>query len=108
MRCVVCGLAAVAVFGAAIVRLPGQSLADLRERYARESALQLAPGYAEVTSDSARSNGFVWEVCEYYAGGFLSTGFDAERLGDIPAARVWYQRAAYSPDPLIQARLDRL
>ncbi|HTA39732.1 MAG TPA: hypothetical protein VK760_11670, partial [Candidatus Acidoferrales bacterium] len=82
---------------------------DVRTHYAQESALQLAPGYADVTSDPARSNGFVWEVREYYAGGFFSTGYDAERLGDKPAARVWYQRAAaYSPDPLIRSRLDRL
>ena len=44
------------------------------KHYAQESALQLAPGYADVTSDPLRSNGFVWEVREYYAGGFFSTG----------------------------------
>ncbi len=89
--------------------MPNAQKIDVFKHYAQESRLQLAPGYADVTSDPARSNGFVWEVREYYAGGFFSTGYDAERLGDKPAARVWYQRAAaYSPDPLIQSRLERL
>jgi hypothetical protein len=89
--------------------IPNAQKIDMRKHYPQEAALQLAPGYADITSDPARSNGFVWEVREYYAGGFFSTGYDAERLGDKPAARVWYQRAAaYSPDPLIQTRLDRL
>jgi Protein of unknown function (DUF2723) len=89
--------------------IPNAQKIDLRRHYAAESALQLAPGYAAITDDPARSNGFVWEVREYYAGGFFSTGYDAERLGDIPSARVWYQRAAaYSPDPLIASRLERL
>jgi Protein of unknown function (DUF2723) len=89
--------------------IPNAQKFDLPKHYARESALQLAPGYADITANPARSNGFVWEVREYYAGGFFSTGYDAERLGDKPAARAWYQRAAaFSPDPLIQSRLDRL
>jgi hypothetical protein len=89
--------------------IPNAQHIDVRRHYAAESALQLAPGYADVTSEPARSNGFVWEVREYYAGGFFSTGYDAERLGDVASARVWYQRAAaYSNDPLIRERLDRL
>jgi hypothetical protein len=89
--------------------IPNAQRVDVRRHYAVETALQLAPGYADVTSDPARSNGFVWEVREYYAGGFFSTGYDAERLRDFASARVWYQRAAaYSNDPLIRERLDRL
>jgi 4-amino-4-deoxy-L-arabinose transferase-like glycosyltransferase len=89
--------------------IPNQQKIDVRRHYAVESALQLTPGYADITADPARSNGFVWEVREYYAGGFFSTGYDAERLGDKPSAHAWYERAAaYSPDRLIRARLDRL
>jgi hypothetical protein len=89
--------------------IPNAQKIDLRTHYTQESALQLAPGYADITSDPLRSNGFVWEVREYYAGGFFSAGYDAEEFGDKPAARAWYQRAAaFSPDPLIQSRLDRL
>jgi hypothetical protein len=89
--------------------IPNARRIDVPKHYAAESALQTAPGYAAITDDPWRANGFVWEVREYYAGGFFSTGYDAERLGNIPEARAWYERAAaYSNDPLIRSRLEKL
>jgi hypothetical protein len=89
--------------------IPNTQRIDIRRHYAEETALQDAPGYAAVTAEPSRSNGFVWEVREYYAGGFFSTGYAAERLGDIAAAKSWYERAAaYSSDPIIRERLHRL
>jgi hypothetical protein len=67
--------------------------AELQRHYRAETALQSAPGYADVAVDSWKSNGFGTAVREYYAGGFFSTGYDAERLGDIPSARYWYEAA---------------
>ena len=78
-------------------------------RYREEVVLQSLPGYAAISPNRWLSNGFGSDVRAYYAAGFFSTGADAERLGDPPAAITWYERArAYSPDPLIEAQLERL
>jgi hypothetical protein len=82
---------------------------DLARRYAEETALEHSPGYAQVSADRWLTNGFGSTVREYYAGGFFSTGADAERLSKIPDAIHWYERArAYSSDPLIELQLQRL
>jgi hypothetical protein len=82
---------------------------DLARRYAEETALENAPGYAQVPADRWLTNGFGSVVREYYAGGFFSTGADAERLGKIPDAIQRYERAqAYSSNPLIGQQLERL
>lgn len=82
---------------------------DIKRRFRAEAALESRPGYATISADSRASNGFGPLVREYYAAGFFSTGADAKWLGDVPAARFWYGRAAaYSSDPLIAEQLERL
>ncbi|HVA34560.1 MAG TPA: hypothetical protein VNG31_10460, partial [Candidatus Baltobacteraceae bacterium] len=82
---------------------------DLQRHYRREVALMSVPGYADVPPLRRQSNGFARTVREYYAGGFFSAGFDAQRLGDKTAARAWYRRAQrYFPDPLIEQRIKML
>ncbi len=89
--------------------VPLQSNIDLKKRYATEVALESQPGYAQVYEDRWLSNGFGDVVREYYAGGFFTTAYDAERLGKIGEARRWYQiAAAYSPDQIILDRLRAL
>ncbi len=82
---------------------------DAAQRYRVEAALQSAPGYGDVTAERWLSNGFGEAVREYYAGGFFSTGYDAELLGDKKTALYWYERArAYSNNPIIAARINAL
>ena len=82
---------------------------DLARHYRDEAALQSAPGYAEIGPDRWKTNGFGTTVREYYAGGFFSTGLDAERLGAAVLAIAWYERAReYFDDPIIGARLNAL
>jgi hypothetical protein len=83
--------------------------ANLRAQFGEEVKLQTAPGYGDVPPGHWNSNGMAATVREYYAGGFFSTGYDAERLGDRAAARFWYEAAqAYFPDPMIARRIEML
>jgi hypothetical protein len=82
---------------------------DLAQRYRTEAALESSPGYGEVPADRWLTNGFGRAVREYYAGGFFSTGYDAEQLGGRKAALFWYERArTYFNDPMIDARINAL
>ena len=95
--------------GIASIVVPLSKRLPLASRYRTEVALQSAPGFADISSDRWQSNGFGSVVRAYYAGGFFSTGYDAERLGDIANARYWYQRAQqYSDEPVIAERLNAL
>lgn len=80
---------------------------DVRNHYELERALMSAPGYGDVTADRWRSNGWGATVRAYYAGGFLSAGVNAERLGRIADARYWYGAARYyNPDPVVQSQWE--
>jgi hypothetical protein len=88
--------------------IPNGTHIDVQRHFREEVMLQSRPGYAAISPDAEHSNGFGSKVREYYAGGFFSTAADAERVGDVKAARLWYERAAaYSTDPLIAAQLER-
>jgi hypothetical protein len=82
---------------------------NVAQRYRLEAALESVSGYGDVSADRWLSNGFGEAVREYYAGGFFSTGYDAELLGDKRTALYWYERArAYSNNPIIAARINEL
>lgn len=97
------------VFGVVSELIPATQRVDPAAHYRAEVALETANGYGDVPADARRTNGFGPAVREYYAGGFFSTGYDAERLGDTELARGWYEKArAYYPDPMIDRRLRRI
>lgn len=97
------------VFGVVSELIPATARVDAAAHYRAEAALESAPRYGDVSSDARQTNGFGKAVREYYAGGFFSTGLDAERLGNADLARGWYEKArAYYPDPMIDARLRRI
>jgi hypothetical protein len=83
--------------------IPRDARSAVREHYAREVALQSRPGYADVSEDSWKSNGFGREVRTFYAEGFLATALDARHLADQRAARYWFARAtAYASGELLR------
>jgi hypothetical protein len=97
------------VYGVVSRMVDNAQRGDLQTHYRLETALESAPNYGNVSADRWQSNGFGIAVREYYAGGFFSTGYDAERLGDRRAALYWYEKAKqYFSDPIIDARINAL
>jgi hypothetical protein len=97
------------VYGVVSRMVENGSHADVARRFRIETALESSPGYGDVPGDRWRTNGFGSTVREYYAGGFFSTGYDAELLGNSKAALYWYERAReYFNDPMIDARIKAL
>ncbi len=82
------------VDGVVAEMIPMGTPVDVKRHFREETALQSLPGYAAVTADARRSNGFATEVREHDAVGFCSTAVDADRVCDTKAARTWYERAA--------------
>jgi hypothetical protein len=97
------------VFGIVSQMIPNNARVNVAAHFRDEVRLQSAPGYAGVPDEHWQTNGFAAAVREYYAGGFFSTATDAQRLGNLPAARFWYESAqAYFPDPMIEQRIRTL
>jgi len=97
------------VFGVVSELTPASQHVDVATHFRAETVLETMAGYGDVPADSRQTNGFGKAVREYYAGGFFSTGYDAEQLGNYELARAWYEKArAYYPDPVIEERLRRI
>jgi hypothetical protein len=97
------------VFGVVSQLVPASQRIDIAAHFRAEVELETAQGYGDVPADPRRTNGFGKAVREYYAGGFFSTGIDAEQLGNTELARAWYEKArAFYPDPVIEERLHRI
>jgi len=97
------------VLGVVSELIPATQRVDAAAHFRAEVALETAPNYGDVPADARRTNGFGAAVRGYYAGGFFTTGLDAQRLGSVALARGWFEKArAYYPDTMIDAQLRRL